>query len=65
MPRMSGDEAFAAMRKVQPDLKIIISSGYSKESAASALLNAGAKTFVQKPFRSSELLKIIRKVLDS
>ena len=59
MPGMSGIEAFGALREAQPDAKVIICSGYELDAAARGLLDRGAASFVQKPFRIEDLVAAI------
>lgn len=64
MPRLSGREVLPRLLKLKPDLKVIISSGYSDESCDDVLA-LGAKAFIQKPFTSLALCRAIREVLDA
>ena len=65
MPRKSGRETMAELQQMNPKVKIIISSGFDKSGDVQQLLEAGAYEFIQKPFQLQNLLKVIRKVLDS
>jgi CheY-like chemotaxis protein len=60
MPVMNGREAFAALKELDPQIKVILSSGYMAESDASDVLQGGAKAFLHKPYRMTELAKTIR-----
>ena len=64
MPELDGKETFTIIKKLRPDIKVIISSGFSKESAAGKMIKGGAKAFIQKPSRVPLLLKTVRDVLD-
>ena len=55
MPKMNGREAFAAMRGVRPDVRAIISSGFSFGTEEQDLLNEGFMCLVQKPYRLAQL----------
>ncbi len=59
MPGMDGREVFHRLRAVNPNVKVIISSGYSREQDADDLLKLGAAGFVQKPYRIAELVKAV------
>jgi len=59
MPVMSGEEAFHRIRAFDPELPILIASGYAQEEKVEELLAAGAKGFVEKPF---DLAKIAEEV---
>ncbi len=65
MPGMGGKRCMEELLKKNPKLKIIIASGYSGEDSVTQLLENGAKGFVTKPYNIKDVLKIIRKVLDS
>jgi two-component system cell cycle sensor histidine kinase/response regulator CckA len=60
MPIMNGINAAIAMREVNPDAKIILTSGYSDNAAEVANPNA----FLAKPFDSKALCEIVRQVLE-
>ncbi|MHC4916131.1 MAG: hybrid sensor histidine kinase/response regulator, partial [Planctomycetota bacterium] len=55
MPAMNGAETFAALREINPDVKAVLSSGYSLDGEAQQLLEDGAVSFVQKPYRAADL----------
>ena len=59
MPGMDGREVFHRLRAVNPNVKVIISSGYSRDQDADDLLKLGAAGFVQKPYRIAELVKVV------
>jgi two-component system cell cycle sensor histidine kinase/response regulator CckA len=65
MPGMSGGETYDAIKKINPDIKVILSSGYSLEGQASKILERGCNGFIQKPFNVSDLSRKIREVLDA
>jgi two-component system, cell cycle sensor histidine kinase and response regulator CckA len=44
-----------AMRRINPAVRVILSSGYSINSEAQSILDDGAMAFVGKPFRIAEL----------
>ena len=64
MPVMGGGATFDAIRLVNPQAKIILSSGYGQDGEAGRILERGCNGFIQKPFRVSELAEQIRDVLD-
>ncbi len=65
MPKVSGSETFDELRKIDPDIKILLSSGYSINGDASALIKRGCNGFIQKPFSIHELSIKIKAVLAS
>jgi len=63
MPGMSGAEAFRAMRTIRPELRILVSSGFTAaESAIRFEAEAGA-AFIQKPYGPLELARSLRELL--
>jgi len=65
MPEMSGEEVFERLRKITPDIKIIISSGYSADGKAKKIMKKGCQGFLPKPFDIKELSKKIKEVLEN
>jgi len=63
MPEMSGGAAFAELKKIRPEVKMLISSGFSKEGSASEILRARACGFIQKPFRIRDLSASLSSIL--
>ncbi len=55
MPEMSGYSTFEAIRKIDPNAKVVLTSGYSLNNEAQELLEMGAVSFVQKPFQIAAL----------
>jgi DNA-binding NtrC family response regulator len=56
---MDGKEVFRRLRDVNPNAKVIISSGYGHDRGADDLLKLGAVGFVQKPYRIAELMRVV------
>ena len=65
MPDMGGGEAYDKMKEIYPEVKVLLSSGYSIEGQASEILARGCNGFIQKPFSATQLSHTIRQVLDS
>ncbi len=55
MPLMDGAETLRELRRLQPDLHVIICSGYDEQRAGSQLRGLGTVTFLQKPYQIAEL----------
>ena len=64
MPSMGGGAAFDELKKLNPDLKVLLSSGYSIDGMATDILERGCQQFIQKPFDIKELSRKLRDVLD-
>lgn len=63
MPNMSGGQVYDRIKEINPDVKVILSSGYSIDGEATAILNRGCDGFIQKPFNINELSRKIRKII--
>jgi len=63
MPKMGGHECFLALRELDPDLRVILSTGFGLNEAAQAILDAGALGFAQKPYRVTELSEVVAAVM--
>jgi CheY-like chemotaxis protein len=50
MPGMNGLETYEAIRKICPDIRVLVSSGYSKEEELKAMIEKGCDDFILKPF---------------
>jgi PAS domain S-box-containing protein len=64
MPGMGGGETYDALRKINPHVKVLLSSGYSIKGEASDILSRGCNGFIQKPFNIKALSMKIREILD-
>ena len=63
MPDMSGGETYDRLRQVNPDIKVILSSGYSLNGQAQKILDRGCNGFIQKPFTMKEVSQKIHGLL--
>jgi PAS domain S-box-containing protein len=63
MPDMSGKKVFQHLRHVNPEIKVILLSGYSKNETTQEILESGARGFLQKPASLKELSQKIHEVL--
>lgn len=63
MPGLDGQEAFDEIRRIQPDARIILSSGYKEQDVLERFVGRGLAGFIQKPYRPEKLLTKIRQAL--
>jgi len=63
MPDITGSETYDALKKVDPDVKVLLSSGYSIDGQAEEILGRGCDGFIQKPFTMERLSKTIQEIL--
>jgi CheY-like chemotaxis protein len=64
MPGMGGHKMLKELQRIAPNLPVIIASGHLPDGDIPSLIKAGKVDFVPKPFRWSELLKVVRRRLD-
>ena len=64
MPGMGGRKCLEQLLEIQPELKTIVTSGYSAAAILEDIPNSGTIVCVEKPYQLEELLRIIRQVLD-
>jgi PAS domain S-box-containing protein len=64
MPEMDGGETYKSLKEISPDIKVLLSSGYSMDDQAAGILKQGCDGFIQKPFNIMDLSIKIRKILD-
>ncbi|HET6487737.1 MAG TPA: PAS domain S-box protein [Spirochaetia bacterium] len=63
MPSMDGEETFREMRRLAPDLKVILSSGYNEQTVIQRWVGDGLAGFIQKPYELSTLERTLRSIL--
>jgi two-component system cell cycle sensor histidine kinase/response regulator CckA len=64
MPEMGGGEVIDQIRFINPQARIILSSGYSLNGDAKDIMNrGGAQAFIQKPFQIQDLAEKIKEVI--
>jgi two-component system cell cycle sensor histidine kinase/response regulator CckA len=64
MPVMNGSEAYSILKKINPQIKVLLSSGYSVNESVTKMLDNGCQGFIQKPFNLIQLSQKVREVLD-
>jgi DNA-binding NtrC family response regulator len=62
---MNGHEAFFKLREIDPDVRVMLQSGYINQKDAQEVLQAGALGFLQKPYRMQSLAQKMRDILDA
>jgi two-component system cell cycle sensor histidine kinase/response regulator CckA len=65
LPKMSGDQVYAAMRKLDPGVRTVLASGYMEPELKADALRAGVRSFLQKPYEMHKVLKEVRQILDA
>jgi CheY-like chemotaxis protein len=65
MPGLGGVEALVEMRKIRPDARIILSSGYSEAEVSAPFRGGEIDGFLQKPYEPEALIRKLSEVLAS
>jgi CheY-like chemotaxis protein len=63
MPEMSGEEVFELLRQIQPDIPVIVSSGYDESEATRRFAGKGVSGFLKKPYTAETLAERVKSVL--
>ena len=63
MPEMGGGETYDRLKEIDPQVKVLLSSGYSIDGQATEILNRGCDGFIQKPFSMEDLSVKLRQII--
>ncbi|MBN1556759.1 MAG: response regulator [Lentisphaerae bacterium] len=63
MPRMSGLPVLRALRRIEPEVRVLVCSGYADEDTVNSLLEEGAADFLPKPFDRETLSRTLQACL--
>ena len=63
MPDMDGKAVFHALKSIDPEVRVLVSSGYSVDGGAQELLAQGADDFIQKPYTIADLKRKLSAIL--
>jgi DNA-binding NtrC family response regulator len=61
---MGGGETFDALRKIDRNMKVILSSGYCLDGKAREIMKRGCSAFLQKPYQIEDLHRTINDILN-
>ncbi len=64
MQEMGGGRTYDKLKDLNPNIKVLLSSGYSIDGEATKILERGCNGFIQKPFNMADLSKKLREILD-
>ena len=65
MPELSGTEMIKQMFEINPDVPVILCSGYSEDVDRDSAIELGCATYLQKPIRSATLIQTLHEIFDS
>ncbi len=60
MPGMSGEETFRKIRRIDPQARVILSSGYNEVEATNRFVGKGLAGFIQKPYNAEQLQTVVK-----
>lgn len=64
MPKVSGLDILKQIKAVNPDIKVIMVTGYKSVETATEALQIGASDYIVKPFSSRDILEKVSKILE-
>ena len=65
LPVMDGDAVFDELRSLNPEVAVVLSSGFAEQSKLGNMLALGLKGFIPKPYTSEKLLEQVRSTIDA
>ena len=65
LPVMDGDAVFDELRALNPEVAVVLSSGFAEQSKLGAMLAQGLKGFIPKPYTAEKLLEQVRSTIDA
>jgi CheY-like chemotaxis protein len=65
LPVMDGDAVFDELRLLNPDINVVLSSGFAEQSKIASMLAQGLRGFIPKPYSREKLLEQVRSTLDA
>ncbi|MCF8034123.1 MAG: response regulator [Desulfarculaceae bacterium] len=63
MPRLSGEEVFAQLRRLDPGVRVLLTSGYNEAETTNRFAGKGLAGFIQKPYTPSGLRRKLQEIL--
>jgi PAS domain S-box-containing protein len=64
MPVMNGEESLKLLKRIKPDVPVLLSTGFSETEAARRFQSAGTATFLQKPYTAQRLAELVQAALN-
>jgi len=65
LPDMGGGDTYDRLKEINPEIKVLLASGYDIDYQGRDIMERGCDGFIQKPFNMNELLEKIRGILTS
>jgi len=64
MPKVGGKQCLKELLTINPNVKVLVASGYSAKGPTKDVIELGARGFITKPYDTKEILSVVRNVLD-
>jgi CheY-like chemotaxis protein len=64
MPEMNGLETFLKLKRINPDVKVLLSTGYSIDEKAQEMLRQGCRGYILKPYSVIDFSHKLREILE-
>jgi DNA-binding NtrC family response regulator len=64
MPKISGKDVYHQIKHIHPDVKILLSSGYSKDSTIKEFIKNEKVTYIGKPYDAKKFLQQVAELLN-
>ena len=64
MPQMDGEECYRELRAINPNVRVVISSGYNQQEVTQRFIGKGLAGFIQKPYQLAELRSVLHQILE-
>jgi CheY-like chemotaxis protein len=65
MPDLGGGKTYDQLKEIDPGINVLLSSGYSLNGQATAIMNRGCNGFIHKPFNLRSLSQKVRDIIDA
>jgi two-component system, cell cycle sensor histidine kinase and response regulator CckA len=65
LPKISGWEVFNHLKQENPDVRVIVASGYMEPDVKSKMHDAGVEHFIEKPYRLDQLIETLHGVINT
>ena len=65
LPVMDGDAVFDELKALNPDVDVVLSSGFAEQQKVSSMLAQGLRGFIPKPYTREKLMGQVRSTLDA
>lgn len=63
MPEMSGEDAFIFMKEIDPDVKVLLASGFKQDDRVKKIISLGVNGFIQKPYTFDKLVEKLEEII--